>query len=170
MFENLAIGYKWWIGTERSVSAEIPMRLVQSYPITISICLERGKLYKAYDKLGAQVCRHQGVQGVSFAVWAPNAKRVSVVGDFNGWDGRRHPMQSRGGCGIWELFIPDLQEGEVYKYEILSPEWRSTLLESRSVCHGSRASAKDGFRYSNNESLSMERSRVDVWKEANEIR
>ncbi len=78
-----------------------------------------GKLYKAYEKLGAQPCTHQGVQGVNFAVWAPNAKRVSVVGGFNAWDGRRHPMRSRGGVGIWELFIPDLQVGELYKYEIL---------------------------------------------------
>ncbi|MDH3504212.1 MAG: 1,4-alpha-glucan branching protein GlgB [Nitrospirota bacterium] len=80
-----------------------------------------GKLYKAYEKLGAQVCTHHGVQGVNFAVWAPNAKRVSVVGDFNEWDGRRHPMRSRGGGGIWELFIPDMNEGVVYKFE-LSPQ------------------------------------------------
>ena len=60
-----------------------------------------GKLYHAYDKLGAHPRVHQGVRGVSFAVWAPNAMRVSVVGDFNQWDGRRHPMRSRGGTGIW---------------------------------------------------------------------
>jgi 1,4-alpha-glucan branching enzyme len=79
-----------------------------------------GKLYKAYDKLGAHLCTHEGVQGVNFAVWAPNAKRVSVVGTFNDWDGRRHPMRARGGVGIWELFIPGIQKGEFYKYEILS--------------------------------------------------
>ena len=78
-----------------------------------------GKLYKAYDKLGAHGCTHQGVPGVNFAVWAPNAKRVSVVGTFNDWDGRRHPMRSRGGVGLWELFIPGLVVGEIYKYEIL---------------------------------------------------
>jgi len=77
-----------------------------------------GKLYRAYDKLGAHLCVHHGVAGVNFAVWAPNALRVSVVGDFNGWDGRQHPMRARGGTGIWELFIPDLGEGEKYKYEI----------------------------------------------------
>jgi 1,4-alpha-glucan branching enzyme len=59
-----------------------------------------------------------GVEGVHFAVWAPNAKRVSVVGDFNRWDGRRHPMRVLGGSGIWELFIPGLGEGNLYKYEI----------------------------------------------------
>lgn len=89
-----------------------------------------GKSYKAYEKLGAQVCTHQGVQGVNFAVWAPNARRVSVVGDFNEWDGRRHPMRSRGGTGIWELFIPDLQEGEVYKFEILPQTGESPFLKA----------------------------------------
>jgi 1,4-alpha-glucan branching enzyme len=78
-----------------------------------------GKLYKAYEKLGAHCCTHEGIQGVNFVVWAPNAKRVSVVGTFNDWDGRRHPMRSRGGVGIWELFIPGIQKGEFYKYEIL---------------------------------------------------
>ncbi len=89
-----------------------------------------GKLYKAYDRLGAQVCQHQGLHGVSFAVWAPNARRVSVVGDFNQWDGRRHPMQSRGAGGIWELFIPELLEGEVYKFEILSQQSDAPFLKA----------------------------------------
>jgi len=79
-----------------------------------------GTHYKKYEKLGAHVIEMEGVQGVSFAVWAPNARRVSVVGDFNRWDGRRHPMRIRGGTGIWELFVPGLGEGEVYKYEIKS--------------------------------------------------
>ena len=82
----------------------------------------QGTLYKAYEKLGAQCCAQHGVQGVNFAVWAPNAKRVSVVGNFNEWDGRRHAMRNRGGVGIWELFIPDLFEGELYKFEILPKE------------------------------------------------
>jgi len=78
-----------------------------------------GKLYKAYEKLGAHICTHEGVRGVNFSVWAPNAMRVSVVGNFNNWDGRRYPMRSREGVGIWELFIPEMQDGELYKYEIL---------------------------------------------------
>jgi 1,4-alpha-glucan branching enzyme len=78
-----------------------------------------GKLYKGYEKLGAHCCTHEGIQGVNFVVWAPNAKRVSVVGGFNVWDGRRHPMRSRGGVGLWELFIPGIGDGEIYKYEIL---------------------------------------------------
>jgi len=89
-----------------------------------------GKLYRAYDKLGAHPCVHQGVTGVNFAVWAPNALRVSVVGDFNGWDGRRYPMRSRGGTGIWELFMPDLPEGEKYKYEIRPKDSAVPLLKA----------------------------------------
>lgn len=69
--------------------------------------------------LGAQVMSVEGVPGVRFAVWAPNARRVSVVGDFNIWDGRRHPMRLRHPSGVWEIFIPRLQAGEAYKYEIL---------------------------------------------------
>ncbi|MCQ4232609.1 1,4-alpha-glucan branching protein GlgB [Pseudomonas stutzeri] len=71
---------------------------------------------------GSQVVEVDGVTGVRFAVWAPNARRVSVVGDFNGWDGRRHPMRLRFPSGVWELFIPRLQPGDAYKYEILGPQ------------------------------------------------
>jgi 1,4-alpha-glucan branching enzyme len=77
-----------------------------------------GTHYNTYEKLGAHVTEAQGVRGVVFAVWAPNALRVSVVGNFNSWDGRRHPMRSRGSTGIWELFIPGLRDGEIYKYEV----------------------------------------------------
>jgi 1,4-alpha-glucan branching enzyme len=70
---------------------------------------------------GAQCLSVDGVAGVRFAVWAPNARRVSVVGPFNGWDGRRHPMRLRHPAGVWEIFIPRLAPGEVYKYEVLGP-------------------------------------------------
>ena len=89
-----------------------------------------GKLFQAYQKLGAQVCENQGVRGVNFSVWAPNAQRVSVIGNFNEWDGRQHPMQSRGGTGIWELFIPDLADGEIYKFEILPQKGDGPLLKA----------------------------------------
>lgn len=69
--------------------------------------------------LGAHVIEHEGTPGTHFAVWAPNATRASVVGEFNGWDGRRHVMRRRGQTGVWEIFIPDLSEGEAYKYELL---------------------------------------------------
>ena len=72
----------------------------------------------AYRFLGANPHRADGIDGVLFAVWAPNAQRVSVVGDFNQWDGRRHPMRVRGGSGVWELFLPELPLGTHYKFEI----------------------------------------------------
>ena len=77
-----------------------------------------GNHLRTYEKLGAHIMEVGGVRGVLFAVWAPNAMRVSVIGDFNNWDGRRHPMRERGSSGIWELFVPGLAEGEKYKYEI----------------------------------------------------
>lgn len=74
--------------------------------------------YEIYEKLGAHLMENNGIQGVLFAVWAPNAIRVSVVGDFNYWDGRRHPMRRLGDSGIFELFIPGIKSGELYKYEL----------------------------------------------------
>jgi 1,4-alpha-glucan branching enzyme len=79
-----------------------------------------GTHYSNYEKLGSHVMTVDGARGVHFAVWAPNAKNIGVVGDFNNWDGRRHPMRPPGPSGIWELFIPGLDEGARYKYEIKS--------------------------------------------------
>jgi 1,4-alpha-glucan branching enzyme len=79
----------------------------------------KGDERKIYDKLGAQLRSIDGVPGTSFAVWAPNAQRVSVVGDFNNWDGRMHPMRSLGASGVWEIFLPGVGEGALYKFEIL---------------------------------------------------
>jgi 1,4-alpha-glucan branching enzyme len=80
--------------------------------------LSEGRHRTMASCLGAHCMEVDGVPGVRFAVWAPNASRVSVVGNFNSWDGRRHPMRLRYGAGVWELFIPRLQPGESYKYEI----------------------------------------------------
>ena len=77
-----------------------------------------GNEHRIYEKLGSHVRNLGGVPGVSFAVWAPSAARVSVVGNFNHWDGRYHPMRSLGASGVWELFVPGLGEGELYKFEI----------------------------------------------------
>jgi len=79
-----------------------------------------GKHENIYEKLGAHRITQDGVAGVSFAVWAPNAQRVSVVGNFNGWDGLRHSMRRLGESGVWEIFVPNLEPGEIYKYEIKS--------------------------------------------------
>jgi 1,4-alpha-glucan branching enzyme len=88
-----------------------------------------GNHHHIYLKLGAHRGRVDGLDGTRFAVWAPNAERVSVVGPFNLWDGRRHAMHSRGGSGVWELFVPDLGPGTAYKYEIRTRDGR-TLLKS----------------------------------------
>ncbi len=84
--------------------------------------IQSGTQYELYNKLGANPATHEGYTGVHFAVWAPNATGVSVVGGFNSWDGRRTPMRPLGSCGIWEIFIPDIASGEYYKFEIFTPE------------------------------------------------
>ncbi|KGJ03703.1 1,4-alpha-glucan branching enzyme [Paracoccus halophilus] len=81
--------------------------------------LGEGTHRRIWQVLGAHVIEHEGVRGTHFAVWAPNARRVSVIGDFNAWDGRRHVMRRRGATGVWEIFMPELGEGTAYKYEIL---------------------------------------------------
>jgi 1,4-alpha-glucan branching enzyme len=83
-----------------------------------------GRHEEIYGRLGAHVRELDGVTGTAFAVWAPNARSVSVVGDFNSWDGRLHPMRSLGASGIWELFIPGVAEGQKYKFEIRTQEGR----------------------------------------------
>ncbi|KPJ80019.1 MAG: hypothetical protein AMJ58_09990 [Gammaproteobacteria bacterium SG8_30] len=86
-----------------------------------------GNHHRIYLKLGAHPVTLDGLAGTRFAVWAPNAERVSVVGPFNLWDGRRHPMQTRGGSGVWELFIPDVGPGTPYKFEIRTRDGRTLL-------------------------------------------
>jgi 1,4-alpha-glucan branching enzyme len=85
-----------------------------------------GAHWRLAERLGAAPTNLEGVNGVRFAVWAPNARRVSVVGDFNGWDGRRNPMRLRREAGVWEIFIPRLTAGARYKFEIVGPD-RQTL-------------------------------------------
>lgn len=80
-----------------------------------------GTHYRTYKKMGAHAMTLDGVEGVHFAVWAPSATRVSVIGWFNRWDGRHHPMQNRGSSGLWELFVPGLKPGDLYKFEIKGP-------------------------------------------------
>lgn len=93
-----------------------------SFPTTITkderYLFAEGNLKKAYKTFGAQSMTLYGVEGIRFAVWAPNAERVSVIGSFNQWDGRIHSMQAHVGSGIWELFIPNLTENDLYKFEI----------------------------------------------------
>ena len=100
-------------------SFDDPFRFGPVLGPTDDYLLVEGTHRRLFERLGAHLISHEGVEGVSFAVWAPNARRVSLVGDFNGWDGRRHPMRKRVDSGLWEVFIPDLGEGAVYKYEII---------------------------------------------------
>jgi 1,4-alpha-glucan branching enzyme len=97
--------------------------------------LGEGNHLRLYDKLGAHPMQLEGVDGVAFAVWAPNARRVSVVGDFNFWDGRRHAMRVRGN-GYWEIFVPGARTGDKYKYEIVAKSGELLPLKSDPVAFG----------------------------------
>jgi len=99
--------------------------------------LGEGTHRRLWQVLGAHIITHEDVEGVHFAVWAPNAERVSVVGDFNVWDGRRNPMRRRGATGVWEIFIPGLGEGATYKYEIKGPGGQVLPLKADPVGFGS---------------------------------
>ncbi len=88
-----------------------------------------GKHWHAYRFLGANPWQVDGVSGVLFSTWAPNASRVSVVGDFNHWDGRRHPMRNRGHSGVWELFVPGLEPGALYKFEIRNRDSGAVMMK-----------------------------------------
>ncbi len=84
--------------------------------------ISEGSHRRLWEVLGAHPQTIDGIEGVAFAVWAPNARRVSVVGDFNGWDGRRHVMRARGATGVWEIFAPGVRVGDRYKYEAIGPD------------------------------------------------
>ena len=97
-----------------------PYAFAPEVPAADTFLFNEGTNFQAYRFLGAHCIERMGVDGVSFRVWAPNAERVSVVGDFNGWDGRIHPMAVWGSAGVWTLFIPGVAEGCLYKFEIRS--------------------------------------------------
>jgi 1,4-alpha-glucan branching enzyme len=86
-----------------------------------------------HEVLGAHPCKLEGVEGTRFAVWAPNARRASVVGEFNSWDGRRHPMRLHPRSGVWEMFVPGASEGQRYKYEFVGPDGRLLPLKADPV-------------------------------------
>ena len=106
----------WADGIEQDI--EDPYRFPSTLGEMDLYLLGEGSDQYIYRKLGAHTTTVQGVSGTRFAVWAPNASRVSVVGDFNSWDGRRHVMRLHPGNGIWEIFIPGIGNGTLYKYEI----------------------------------------------------
>ncbi len=114
---KLRIFYPGSIITTSDVYSFLPV--ISDYDLYL---FNEGKSRFIYKHLGSHPIIHDGIKGVNFAVWAPNAKGVSVVGNFNNWDGRRHQMRVRGSSGVWELFIPNLKEGELYKFEIRTEE------------------------------------------------
>ena len=124
--------YRLRITTQENETCEIedPYR----FPTTLGemdlYLLGEGSDRKIYQKLGAQLREIEGVAGTRFAVWAPNASRVSVVGDFNGWDGRRHMMRLHPANGIWEVFVPGVGQGARYKYELLDRDGRLLPLKT----------------------------------------
>jgi 1,4-alpha-glucan branching enzyme len=107
-------GAEWWITDPYSFGPVLG-------PID-DFLMAQGTHVRLYDKMGAHPISHEGAHGVHFAVWAPNAQRVSVVGDFNDWDGRRHQMRHRQDVGVWEIFIPDIADHRAYKYEIIGAQ------------------------------------------------
>lgn len=128
-----------------------------------------GKLRRAYQLLGAHPYRCEGVDGIRFAVWAPNAERVSVIGDFNRWDGRLHPMRSLGVSGVWEIFLPELAVGSLYKFEIRNRTSGHILVKtdpygfSFEMRPGTAARAISATEYDWNDAAWMERRRSADW-------
>ena len=120
------------VTTFDGVSSEFedPYRFPSSLGDLDLYLLGEGSDLRIYDKLGADVQSLAGVNGTRFAVWAPNASRVSVIGDFNGWDGRRHSMRLHPGNGIWEIFLPGVAGGARYKYEMLDQNGRLLPLKT----------------------------------------
>ncbi len=111
---------KW----HQSISPWSFLPIVQNFDLHL---FAEGNHHHVYRFLGGHFCTIDNIEGCQFAVWAPGVKCVSVVGDFNAWDGRRHPMRVRGSSGVWELFIPGLKPGDSYKYEILTEDSQTLL-------------------------------------------
>lgn len=131
-----------------------------------------GNHWHAYNLLGAHQHTIDGVDGTLFAVWAPNARRVSVIGNFNGWDGRIHPMQVQGSSGVWSLFIPALPSGEFYKYEILNQHSGELLVKTDPYAQefekrpgtAARVSATSEHTWQDDEWL-LNRKQFEWWRE-----
>src|SRR6201991_3925414 len=121
---QLPLDYKLEVdyGDSGTVTIDDPYRFLPTIGELDTYLIGEGRHEQLWGRLGAHVRELDGVTGTSFAVWAPAAQAVSVVGDFNFWDGRLHPMRSLGSSGIWEVFLPGVGDGARYKYEILAPD------------------------------------------------
>jgi 1,4-alpha-glucan branching enzyme len=136
-------------------------------PLDLHLFAE-GNHWELYHKLGAHLTEFGGVRGTSFHVWAPNAQRVSVVGEFNGWDGRRNPMRKLLGCGVWEIFLPSVSEGAHYKFEIKQSHGGIALKSDPFAFFGQHGTATaslvfDLKRYTWADSVWMESRKDKVW-------
>ncbi|MDQ3561123.1 MAG: 1,4-alpha-glucan branching enzyme, partial [Pseudomonadota bacterium] len=120
-------------GGGASWEAEDPYRFPPVLGSLDVYLVAEGSHRRVFERLGAHPCAIEGVDGVAFAVWAPNARRVSVVGEFNQWDGRRHPMRKRIEAGIWEIFLPGAAAGQLYKFEIIGADGQLLPLKSDPV-------------------------------------
>src|SRR3954453_16996406 len=122
--EKLPLHYQLEVdyGDSGTVTIEDPYRFLPTLGELDVYLLGEGRHEELWERLGAHVREIDGVRGTAFAVWAPAARAVSVVGKFNYWDGRLHPMRSMGVSGVWELFLPGVEPGAKYKYEILAPD------------------------------------------------
>jgi len=107
-------GAEWWVTDPYSFGPVLGP--------TDDYLIAEGSHFRLYDKMGAHLIEHQGASGIHFAVWAPNARRVSVVGDFNDWNDTRHVMRRRTDIGVWEIFLPDVGAGRSYKFAIVGPD------------------------------------------------
>jgi len=124
-----AHGSEWWVTDPYSFGPVLG-------PID-DLLIAQGTHFRLFDKLGAHLIAHEGASGVHFAVWAPNAGRLSVVGDFNDWDARRHLMRKRLDIGVWEIFIPDIGIGNAYKFHIIGPDGATLPLKADPFGFGS---------------------------------
>ncbi|MEV7001839.1 1,4-alpha-glucan branching enzyme [Streptomyces sp. NPDC093982] len=121
-------GYQFLVGYESSVQeTEDAYRFLPALGELDLHLIGEGRHEELWKALGAEPMTHQGVTGTRFTVWAPNARGVSLAGTFNFWDGTGYPMRSLGGTGVWELFVPGIGEGELYKFEITRPDGSKTL-------------------------------------------
>ena len=131
----------------------------------------QGNHHQLYKKLGAHLIERDGIVGTLFAVWAPNAQRVSVVGDFNYWDGRKHLMESRGSSGVWELFIPGVEAGALYKYELYCQDGMTRMKSDPYAFQmqlrpetASVVSAIDGYQW-RDQNWMQQRSQLNVFEQ-----
>ena len=156
-------------GPEHSWTFEDPYRFPPVLGDLDIHLIGEGSHYRNFERMGSQQFTLEGVQGVLFAVWAPNARRVSLVGDFNDWDGRRNPMRLRGSSGIWEIFMPGLGEGDLYKFEIRTQEGHLRLKSDPygfgfEYRPGTSSVVRDLDRYEWGDAEWMERRRTFDWQ------